>query len=359
MYYIEGSEMSSYDKHRIYKIRVGDTLESVAHKLGIDARELRRYHNIYCPIPDLIEADFKSHLELLILAPVNSVNAEKKSIEDGTAKVVLKNDYTLPFLLRGLDKKYKVHYTSEVGDQVDTITTEVNVKWLAVDKNKFQLFEINKASNIYINAEKPDTMMDELGAKTAEILYPLKIVVDGTGKWVDIYNYNEIVTRWEDTKREILDYYEGEVTNAYIEHTEYALESSETLLASLSSDYFLRAFFNGIHVGYTANYSFENKISFPLEKNEESLFTVEQKVAPYLEVSGLIKVEQKGTYIDSSFDESFGFEPWEGNYRATYFLDSDTYCIENMNLECSIDYHEPIKIAITIDSLPDKIETES
>jgi hypothetical protein len=359
MYYIEGSEMSFYDKHRTYKIRIGDTLESVAQKLGIDARELRRYHNIYCPIPDLIEADFKSHLELLILAPEKSDSEEKKGIENTTVKVVLKNDYTLPFLLRGLNKKYKVHYTSEVGEQVDTITTEVNVKWLAVDKNKFQLFEINKASNIYINAEKPNSVMDELGAKTAEIIYPLKIVVDGSGKWVDIYNYDEIITRWEDTKREILDYYEGEVTDAYIEHTEYALESSATLLESLSSDYFLRAFFSGIYVGYTANYSFENKVYFPLEKNEESLFKVEQKVNPYLDESGLIKVEQKGAYVDVGFDVSFGFEPWEGNFNATYFLDSDTYCIEKMNLECSIDYHEPMKIAITIDSLSEEVETES
>jgi hypothetical protein len=358
MYYIDESEVSSYDKHRTYKIRKGDTLESVAHELGIAARELRRYHNIHCSIPDLIEADFKSHLELLILAPENSDFTVNKNIENKTIKVSFKNDYTLPFLLRGVDKNYKVHYTTEFGDQIDTIDIEVRVKWLAVDKNKFQLFEVNKTA-IHINDEAPDTMMDELGAKTAEIIYPLKIVVDGSGKWVDVYNYNEIVSRWEDTKREILDYYEGEVTNAYIEHTEYALESSKTLLASLSSDYFLRAFFNGIYVGYTANYSFENTVSFPLEKNEESLFTVDQKVAPYLEVSGLIKVEQKGIYIDSGFDVNFGFEPWEGNYSAIYLLDSDTYCIENMNLECSIDYHEPIKIAIIIDSLPDKIETES
>ena len=69
MYYIDESEVSSYDKHRTYKIRKGDTLQSVADALGIDAQELRRYHNIYCELPDLIEADFKSHLKLLILAP--------------------------------------------------------------------------------------------------------------------------------------------------------------------------------------------------------------------------------------------------------------------------------------------------
>ena len=56
-------------------------------------------------------------------------------------------------------------------------------------------------------------------------------------------NYDEIEKRWKDIKEEVLDYFEGEVAENYIEHTEYALESSETLLKSLTSDYFLRTFF--------------------------------------------------------------------------------------------------------------------
>jgi len=351
MYYVEESEVSEYDKHRTYKIRKGDTLQSVVRELGVDAQELRRHHNIYCRIPDLIEADFKSHLELLILPPEKKEAKTNDEIEKKRRKVSFGNDYRLHFSPERTNENYKVQYTSEVGDEVDVTEMNVNVKWLAVDKNKYHLFEINRTADIYINGKVPDTIMNELAAKIAEVLYPLEIVVDELGKWVAVYNLNEIEGRWGKIKNEILDYYEGEVVETYIEQIEYALESSDTLSELLASDYFLRAFFNGIHVAYTTNYSFENELTFPLEKNKESIFKVEQKVATHLDDDGLIKVEQKGDYIDSGLEIDLGYAPWKGNYSAAYFLDADSYYIEKMNLECSIDYDNPIKIAIKIDSI--------
>ncbi len=354
MYYIDKPEKSSYDKFRIYKIKKGDTLESVARDLGIDAQELRRYHNMYCEIPDLIEADFKSYLEYLILAPEKSIEAKKEQTEKKYQKVSLASNYTLPFVADKINNDYQVNYTTVFGDDVDTIEMKVSVKWLATDRNNYHLFEINKGS-IYVNNTIPDTVMDELAAKTASVLYPLKIVVDESGKWVDIYNYDEIENRWKDTKEEVLDYFEGEVAENYIEHTEYALENSETLFESLSSDYFLRAFFNGIYVSYTSNYSFQNEVFFPLEKDEESKFDVQQKIDSILDESNLVKVEQKGDYVDSGGEASFGFDPWKGKINASYFLDEHSYCIEKINLECSIEYDEPIKVIVQIESLKNEI----
>lgn len=351
MYYIDKSETAEYDKHLTYKIKKGDTLQSVAHDLGIDALELRRYHNIYCSIPDLIEADFKSHLEFVILAPEKKETSVKEESEKKLEKVSFGTDYRLPFSPQRINENYKIQYTSEVGDEIDVTEMKVSVKWLASDDNKYHLFEINRAPTIYINGEMPDSIMSELSAKSAEVLYPLKIVVDGYGKWIDIYNYDEVESRWENIKNEILEYYEGEVAEAYIEHTEIALENSDTLLEALRSDYFLRAYFNGIHVEYNSNYSFNDEVSFPLEKDEESIFKVQQKVAPYLDDSDCIKVEQKGDYVDSGHDIVYGYAPWKGNYNAEYFLNSDSYAIEKLNLECKIEYDEPIKITIAIELL--------
>ena len=351
MYYIDESEVSSYDKHRTYKIRKGDTLQSVANELGLDAQELRRYHNIYCEIPDLIEADFKSHLKLLILAPEKEQTSKKEEIEKKPEKVSFGDNYKLPFLSGSIKKEYKVQYTTEVGEGIDVLELEVSVEWLAMDKKGFHLFEINRGTDIYINFKEPDAVMDELDAKTAEILYPLKIVVDESGKWIDIFNYDEIVTRWKQVKREILDYYDGEVAETHIELIEYALEDSDTLLATLSSDYFLRAFFNGIHVAYTADYMLEDTISFPLEKDKEAVYEIEQKVVPYLDESGFIKVEQKGDYVDSDFNKLYRHNVFKGKYSAEYFLNEDSYCIEKMNLECFIDGDEMIKTTIIIEPL--------
>jgi len=351
MYHLKETETSEYQKHRTYKIRKDDTLQSVARELGIDAQELRRYHNLYCQIPDLIEADFKSHLEFVILSAEKANIKTNDEINNKLKKVNFGNDYRLPFLPEGLDENYKVKYTSEVGDEIDVTEMNISVKWLAVDKNKYHLIQINRSTDIYINGKVPDTIMSELAVKTAEVLYPLKIVVDGFGKWMDIYNYSEIEDRWGRIKGELLDYYEGEVVETYIEHTENALENAETLLASIRSDYFLRTFFNGIHMSYTADYSSKNVVSFPLEKEEESIFEIQQKIAPYLDDNDFIKVKQEGFYVDTSNNILYEYAPWKGNYEAVYFLNSDSYCIEKMNLQCRIEYDEPIRIAIQIELL--------
>ncbi|WP_029269165.1 hypothetical protein [Flavobacterium sp. KJJ] len=350
MYYTEESEFSYYGKFRTYKIMEGDTLQSVAQSLGIDARELRRYHNMYCLVADLIEHDFKRYSKFLILAPEKSISDANEVIAKTPKKVSLGKDNKLPFLPRGIDKEYKVKYISNVDDQSDVMEMNVRVKWLATDKNNFHLFEINRRS-VYINNTKPNIIMDELALKTAEVLYPLKIVVDESGKWIDIYNYDEIQCRWKDKKKAILDYFAGEVTEKYVKKTEYALENTETLFKYLTSDYFLRTFFNGIHVSYTSTYSIQNEVLFPLEKDEESKYEIEQKIDQFLDQSNLVRIEQKGHYVATESEASFETDPWTGNYNAYYFLDQHSYCIEKVNLECSIKYGEEVKAIIQIESL--------
>lgn len=96
MYYRDQPEESSYDKFRTYKIKKGDTLESVARDLGVEAEDLRWYHNMYCEIPDLIEADFKSYLEFLILGPEKAIEEQKEEAEKKTERASLASNHTLP-----------------------------------------------------------------------------------------------------------------------------------------------------------------------------------------------------------------------------------------------------------------------
>lgn len=339
---------------RTYAIQKGDTLQKVAQELGIAPQELRRHHNIYCEISDLIEADFPSHLKILLLPPTKIEVTANPTINTKPRKVSLINGHTLPFLPAGSKKKYDVHYVLENGEEKDTIHFESIVKWIAVDPKGFHFFEVDRMTKTYINNSEPDTMLEELAAKTAEIIYPLQIVVDHTGKWIDVHNYKQILDRWENKKREILDYYEGEVTQIHIEQTEQSLTSKAALYDSLRSDLFLRGLFNGIHINYTANYEFENNISFPLIKDEEASFIIEQKIAPFLEDGKWIKVEQKGEYIDTDFDIDFVFDPWEGKYNANYFLNPNSYCVEKMELECAIHYDSTMKAILNIEEIKPK-----
>ncbi len=253
---------------RTYAIQNGDTLQKVAQQLGMTPQELRRFHNIYCEIPDLIEADFPQHLKIVLLSPDKNDTSTNNVTEKKPKKVSFIKGYCLPFLPANIKKNYDVVYVLEDGEEKDTLRFESSVKWLGADPKGFHFFEIDRLSKISINNAEPDTIMEELAVKTAEVLYPLQIIVDDTGKWIDIHNYKEIVDRWETTKSEVLDYYEGEVADIYVEHTENSLTTRKVLMASFRSDLFLRTLFNGIHVDYTAEHTFTNTNTFPLVKDE-------------------------------------------------------------------------------------------
>ncbi|WJS92801.1 LysM domain-containing protein [Flavobacterium johnsoniae] len=359
MYYTDESELSFYDKFRTYKIEKGETLQSVAQKFGIEARELRRYHNAYCLISDLIEDDFKRYSKFLILAPEKIDREVNEIIEKKEKRVVLGKENKLSFLPRGISRDYSVEYTFEDGGKIDKMGMAIRVKWIATDENKYTLFEITRSLNLFIDDIEPDRIMDELGSKIVEVLYPLKIVVDESGKWIDIYNYDEIVSRWENKKNEIFDYYkkDAEVTQGLIKFSEYALMSKHNLFEKIRSDYFLRSFFNGIHTTYASDYLLQKEVSFPLEKIEESVFKIQQKINPFLNDDNWVEIEQEGEYLNSVEGINFNGKIWIGSYRALYCLNSNSGFIEKMNFECSIDYIEPIKISLKIESLK-KVETK-
>lgn len=351
MDFIDDSDTDFYRQFRVYKIIKGDTLQSVAKKLRIDGRELRRYHNIYCKIPDLIESDFKRYTKFLILAPETTEKSSDAVVEKENPKVIFGNDYRLPFLPRGISKDYSVRYIFNIDSQIDKIEMGVRVSWLATDQNKYHLFEIRKSVNLFIDNSEPDRIMDAIGSQIVQVLYPLKIVVDNSGKWIDIHNYDEIVNRWQNKKNKLLEYYKNGIVSKYLEECELALRSSTQLLQSLSSDYFLRSFFNGLHVKHTSDLVCDLEVLFPLERNKESKFQTQQKVDAFLDKSNLIRVEQKGDYVNISDDTNLGNNLFDGKFYSSYFLNPHSYFIENMYLECNVDFNKAIKLTIKIDAL--------
>lgn len=358
MYYIEESEEQTYQEYRTYKIRKGDTLQSVARELNIDVQELRRYHNMRCNISDLIEADFKSHLELLILAPEKSevtAVSEKKTPK----KVTFGSQaFTIPFYPVNINNNYNVKYTFEKGEKVKHLEFDVSVKWLQADKNGICFFEIDRLTKLKINGKEAETKVDELAEDAASVLYPMKVVVDQSGKWIDIFNYKTIKDRWENKKVEIIDYFDGKKVLKYIDAIEYTLKDEESLLESLSEDWFLKVFFNGIHTCYGSDLMIEKDTSFPLipriaKVNAEAQQTIEE----YLSEANLIVIKQKGEFTDERLKEKFLIEEESiGEYCAEYFLNPNHYSIEKIVLECSLDLDTTKKATIEINNLNQKKE---
>jgi hypothetical protein len=354
------------DTHDRYSLEKGDTFESVAEKLGIEWQTLRAYHNIHCVSDaDVINANFPSHLKFLLLKPIK-LRANEEAVEEPLKKAKFNKGYRIPFNHVTIKNKYGVMYTIENGEQIDTIKYEASVNWITTDKNGYSLFEIDRLSKIYINEIEADSVADELAEKTSSVLYPLQVVVDQEGEWIDVHNYEEINERWEIKRNEILEDYPGEQTIKYLDLFENNLESSQTLSLVLANDWFIRSFFNGIHTEYTPKLAFKGYTYFPfITKSDDLIFDIEQKVDEYLDENDLINIDLKGALDDNRTEtdienelnlqsSTFTEQKVSGNYRAKYFLDPNNYSIQTLFIECSIIVDVPQKYTVIVSNLNEK-----
>lgn len=352
----------AYENHLVYKIKEGDTLKKVAEQLEVDSYSLRSYHNMRCPLDDLIEADFKPNLKFLIIESEESKIARATHREN----VHFANNFKLPFTPQGLNNNYLAMYTMENGEEQHTVKEEINVKFINKDKNDFSLIEINRISQVYVDGKEADTMADELAEKTAKVFYPLQVVIDPKGELVAIYNYEDIRNRWQKVKRNVLKDFQGEVLHEALLRFEDRLQNDEIIFDSLSKDWFLKVFFNSLNIEYTQNLTIQQVIEFPIsQKTGNVSFTAEQTILPTLDAYNLINIMQTGILSDlrskNDFENNLLFpeddseennaEKAEGSYTAYYFLDPNTNVLESVYLECEIKLDVPQKLTVVISNI--------
>jgi len=221
-------------KHKTYEIQKSDTPQSVADLLEISLNELRHYHNFSCiEDADVINAYFPSHLKYLLLKPIK-LKANGEPEDEPLEKVRFSTKtYQLPFKPSGTNRYLGV-YIIENGQKKHSIKEEVSVKWLATDINNYSFFEIDRISKVYIDEKEADCIADEIVEKTSRVFYPLQVVVNQKGKWIDIHNYDTIQERWYETKPKILEEYKGEEIEECLSRFEKKIEDKGAFLESFN-----------------------------------------------------------------------------------------------------------------------------
>lgn len=356
----------SYDDFLTYKIQSGDTPESVAEKLDTDLYDLRSYHNRYCEsIEDCIGPSFPRHLKFIILQSQEEkekIEAHRESIHFST------QNFKLPFRPSHLNKRYLAMYDIEKGSEKNSIKEEIDVKWLATDKNGYSFIEIDRKA-LFVNENHEKSVADELAEITARVFYPLEVVVDSNGKCIDLYNFDKIRERWNQVKKEVLKEFGGKVIEERLKEFEVKLNNDDLIRKSFLNDWFLSTFFNGLNIEYKETLSIKNTVQFPFSKKIGELdFEVEQTIMSTVDQYNLVNVTQKGILVDNRSKEDFEnnlifpyntleekeSEKLEGTFEAYYFLNPNKNTVESLFLQCEIKLDIPQKITVTISDFVDE-----
>jgi hypothetical protein len=257
----------------------------------------------------------------------------------------ISEDFILPFRPFELNHKYLVMYTIKKGEVIQTLEQNFSLRRLRPDtkQNDYHFIEVDKISELLIDGKPIDNKVYIVAEKTAQLLYPLRIVVNKYGKWIDLNSYDKLKERWGNQKEDIKESFGGKIFEMLAKNIEDILSEDKTLVKFISSNWFLRAFFNGIHTVYTRKFKTEKKLYFPaIAEVEDIEFLITQSVNPYLNELNQIEVMQKGELED---------EFRHGSYSANYILNPNNYIIEKIELKCNMEMALSRQINISVRNL--------
>ncbi|CAC9974574.1 LysM peptidoglycan-binding domain-containing protein [Flavobacterium panici] len=241
-----------------YKVQRGDTIESIAAKIGIPVVEIRTYHNRYCDVRDLVEFRLPiRHVEYILLPNLEEYVESKKAKNSATKKVFTNPENHLRILVtENLKLDYGTIIQYKENNQVkDKIHFTSQIEFLKRDGNfSIVKFQINQ---VYINNKEPELVIEKLADRISKALYPVLLRLNDKGEIENIVNIDEIQRRWDIIKPSILEYFKGgNEIDKLIASFEKNIMSASLLKRSFHEHPFYQIYFAPIYQKYTSDLSF-------------------------------------------------------------------------------------------------------
>ena len=152
------------------RISKGTTLKELANFFKLTEEQLKRYHNTYCPLDDLIGHDIPIHVTLIYVPPEDKVLREKIFNPSGGNFINYKTKNTLENK-KSYQKRYGIIQKTFHNDEEKLkIHYEIEIK-----KNNFNV-EVNRHL-VYINHQRPDLIVEQIADKVGKNIHSDKLDV--------------------------------------------------------------------------------------------------------------------------------------------------------------------------------------
>lgn len=193
-----------------YKVRNGDSLSSIASRLGITGEDLKSFHNSHCQRMDRIWFEHlnevKSVFVPLHIQPEKQKNQKRKEIRPHSQA----SDSFF-------EKTYKVSETFESPFQASlTIDYKVNLE-VHKDRNTAH-YKVSYIQNHFIaNGNLPDDKISNLSISCMESIMPIDFVLNEQGKIIGFADHKKIITTFIDQRKDLEEFFIGEVSKIYLD----------------------------------------------------------------------------------------------------------------------------------------------
>jgi hypothetical protein len=263
-----------------YQVKEGDSLESVAVQLGISAEALKRYHNTYCDLKNLIGIDLRGVHEVMI-PPREKIT----ELKEDQRQITLSSNLPSFYLTEGFyASSYEATERFEQQDEEDlTIDYSVSVKLREMADKGF-LAEV-KTSGFKKNGQSSDDKISMLSLACMESISPIVFIVPAQGKIKGFYEHNALIKKFENKRPDLEDFFIGDISKAYFDRFHKSIANENYLMRQFRSELLYQVLFPEMDCFrrkkewedsfYVAPNSFPVKCRFHTEYNFENPDEVE------------------------------------------------------------------------------------
>jgi hypothetical protein len=333
-----------------YKLQPHDTIDGIAKQLGKKTQEIIWEHNRFASRHEWIKDNQIENIEKIWIQ-YDDENIEKFPF----LKVCLqksKIDLTNLFQPQYYNHEYTVDvnkFTDE--DEDENIKMQYNI-YLQYQFQAENNFVVNVSrSNFLVNQATPKQKMDVLAIHCTNVLFPFQIVINKFGTIHKINNCSEILERWINTKKILLEEYTDEYSIKYISAMDDIYTNPEYLNEMLLRQLFLQLLIKPIAMENVGNSSISYFFSIiphttPIHFNiEQSLYDNEEK--------NILQLEQNGTAIDKRSVEDIvthnniidevdfsdeNYSPINAEYVSDIVLDKQTGVLVHLTSRFKVDF---------------------
>jgi len=135
------------------------------------------------------------------------------------------------------------------------------------EKEKF-LFTLEERSDVSLNSERPQKVMDNLMVLLGNCLYPMELYVSASGELLSVTNFEQIREVWLETSKELLKQNRTQEFEKYLEAAKKNLSDERSFLKALSRDSFIQLYFKD----YTTNSEELEFVNFPFQNRKTNYY---------------------------------------------------------------------------------------
>lgn len=283
------------EKYQIYKIKPNTIrLKELANTFNLLPEELRWFHNIYCPVEDLIESDIQPHVEnICIPIPGTSIDFYAKKQRSKPFYKAINTLYVPP----SFNKKYGIIQRITTNDE------EISFLHYQIKLQKNTLNNIViKRYPLYINYQRPDLIIEQIADEIGNVFYPLELELYNNAKLKIIANFPEIQKRWKTKKIQLENYYKGSVAENLFNKINHQLQYRGQTQRGILDSWFFVLYFVSLYETFNDQKTYTFNLPLPIfPKKPKVLYEITLQIEETLSETNKFIIHAKGHCIDNRF----------------------------------------------------------